>query len=46
MQAFLQTVSSALRADPLTLSILFVGLTSMGAIWIAALAIKKGTKGG
>ena len=41
-------VTSALEAaskfEPLTLAILFIGLISLGVIWLAAIVIKSGNR--
>lgn len=43
-------ITSALEAaakfEPLTLAILFIGLISLGAIWLAAIVIKSGFRNG
>lgn len=43
-------ITSALEAaakfDPLTLAIFFIGVISLGTIWLAAIVIKSGFKNG
>ena len=38
-------IVTAATMDPLTLAILFIGLISLGVIWLASIAIGGGTKG-
>lgn len=35
-------LDAASKFDPLTLAILFIGLISLGVIWLAAIVIKSG----
>lgn len=35
---------AALHAEPLTLAIFFIGMTCLGLIWLASIAIKKNKK--
>ena len=40
----LQVLEAAGKFQPLTLAILFIGLISLGVIWLAAMVIKSGRK--
>ncbi|OTP70435.1 hypothetical protein [Caballeronia sordidicola] len=38
-------INAIAKVDPLNLAILFVGLSSLGVIWLASIAIRNNNRG-